>query len=330
VEPKNEITVAELVDRWAAARRSRVLPFALHQQAVIGRYVLPLIGTLRVSELTHSIVKSWVERLCATRSRAGGRLARRTVRKTLALWRQVLKWGAAHDVPGAEQACAMRVRVPANADKSSGWRIRARFSPDESRALLVDERLPLASRVRSALYLLAGLRLGEASALKWGDYDATTKPLGTLACRASYSSGLGRVGPTRIGSPRNVPVHPLLADLLSDWFQSGWTKWVGRAPSASELIVPAPDGDVLRAVTASRQFRRQLKLLGLSPRRVHDARRTFICLAIEGGASSEIVGLIVGRHLRPWWRWMSMPAWEEMCSAVLCVLLALPGAGREK
>jgi integrase len=61
---------------------------------------------------------------------------------------------------------------------------------------------------------LAGLRHGEASRLRWRNYDPTLDPLGALDLER-----------TKTQVPRRVPVHPTLARLLSEW------RLAGSAPS---------------------------------------------------------------------------------------------------
>jgi hypothetical protein len=62
-----------------------------------------------------------------------------------------------------------------------------------------------------------------------------------------------------------------------------------RAPTGDDLIFPARTGNNLRDPVVHANLLRDLKLLGLRPRRVHDARRTFISLALADGARKDIL-----------------------------------------
>jgi hypothetical protein len=56
-----------------------------------------------------------------------------------------------------------------------------------------------------------------------------------------------------------------------------------------DLIFPARTGNNLRDPVVHANLLRDLKTLGLRPRRVHDARRTFISLALADGARKDIL-----------------------------------------
>jgi hypothetical protein len=60
-------------------------------------------------------------------------------------------------------------------DKDHTWRASAVFQRGELQQLITDVRL-------YALLALAGLRFGEAAALRWRSYESTTEPLGRLRC----------------------------------------------------------------------------------------------------------------------------------------------------
>jgi hypothetical protein len=37
---------------------------------------------------------------------------------------------------------------------------------------------------------------------------------------------------------RQVPIHPVLAQLLNEWWSSGWASVYGRPPTLNDYIVP--------------------------------------------------------------------------------------------
>jgi integrase len=86
------------------------------------------------------------------------------------------------------------------------------------------------SSVGIAYYLQAraGLRPGEAVALRWGDVDLAAK---TLTIRRNVRHG--KEGPTKGGKPRRVPVAPKLAEELAAWRMAN--------PHADhDLVAPPP------------------------------------------------------------------------------------------
>ena len=62
-----------------------------------------------------------------------------------------------------------------------------------------------------------------------------------------------------------------------------------RPPTPDDLVVPAPTGNNLRDPVVHANLQRDLRGLGLRTRRVHDARRTFVSLALADGARKDIL-----------------------------------------
>jgi hypothetical protein len=62
------------------------------------------------------------------------------------------------------------------------------FTCEEAEVLISHPGIPLDRRMVYALGVLAGLRAGEAAALRWRHYDATTAPLGKLTVVLAYNT----------------------------------------------------------------------------------------------------------------------------------------------
>jgi len=114
--------------------------------------------------------------------------------------------------------------------------------PDEIKAML--DNLSIRERTLVLLAVSTGLRQSELFGLKWGDIDLVQG-----AMNVTRSIVYGVVGPCKTeSSQKPVPVHPLLADALSDWRkQCAYTKpddWVfaskchrGRRPFWRQAIL---------------------------------------------------------------------------------------------
>ena len=310
-------TVATLVEEWLAARGN--VPSAPEDRQRLNHYVVPLIGRMRALELRPKDVVGMLEKLKMRPSRKGGTLASSTIRSTYTLVRQVFDWAVLHEHVPANPVVVPSGVLPAKKDKDPTWRGRARFSGEESESLLTDLRIPTHRRVSYAIALLTGLRVGEVSALTWEDYDARCEPLGKLFCCLGYNTRQKRVKETKTGVSREVPVHPFLAQVLSDWKASGWKATYGRSPKCGDPIVPSTQGGYRSANYALKTFHQDLELLGLRERRLHDCRRTFISLAQDGGASKEVLRAITHPSPRDAFDLYSTPSWEARCEAVLCL-----------
>jgi integrase len=114
--------------------------------------------------------------------------------------------------------------------------------PAEIKALV--DNLSVRERTLVLFAVSTGLRQSELFGLKWGDFDFTQ---GTMNVTRSIVYGV--VGPCKTeSSQKPVPVHPLLADTLSEWRkQCAYTKpddWVfasrryrGRRPFWGQAIL---------------------------------------------------------------------------------------------
>ena len=113
-----------------------------------------------------------------------------------------------------------------------------------------------------------------------------------------------------------VPVHQTLAKALARWKLTGWRTWIARAPRPDDPIIPNKRGAHRDVRKALEDFHEDLERLGLRKRRHYDARRTFISLGLDGGASKDILQSIT--HPRPtdafdlYWT----PGWAARCEAV--------------
>ncbi len=217
--------------------------------------------------------------------------------------------------------------MPAIRDKDRGWRQTAIFTRTEAEMLIGDSRIALDHQVLWGFGLLAGLRLGEVSALCWADYDAVQQPLGRLNVGASYTRINGEVKGTKTESPRKVPVHPTLAALLSRWRLSGWAELFGRKPKESDLLLPNRVGRHLNDNNVTDTRKSNFSTLGESPdaplrtRRFHDARRTFISLAQDDGALPHILKRITHGEPRSVMDLYTTIAWSTLCENVVCLKL---------
>ena len=113
-----------------------------------------------------------------------------------------------------------------------------------------------------------------------------------------------------------VPVHPVLAKVLAEWRLHGWRARHGSKPTGNDLIVPTINGTQRDVRKTREDFVEDLDGLGLRRRRQYDARRTFTSLALDGGASKDIVKWIT--HPRPAdvFDLYVTPSWKALCDAV--------------
>lgn len=240
-------------------------------------YILPAVGHHLLTEFRPRHALAFVAELKA-KKRADGEaaLASRTLHTVWAALRGMFRDAVIDELIAANPCVLKRGTLPKKKDRDPTWRRSAFFTREEVEMLISDERIPLQRRALYAILFLAGLRPGEASALRWGDYDATLEPLGRLDIQRAYDTDEKREGDTKTEKQRLIPVHPTLAKVLAQWKLSGWAAHLGRAPRSADLVVPNQQGEFQSGNGMRNRALDDLQTLGLRQRRFYDTRRTFI------------------------------------------------------
>jgi len=259
----------------------------------LDKHVLPVIGDVELRNVTTKHLADLIHAL-----RFKTKLANRTVRNVYSVIAAAMR-DAAIDGRIVSTPCLLTdAQLGEVVDDDPEWRQGALFDRDEAEALISDERIPIDRRVVYAFGLLAGLRPGEAAALRWRHYEHTKQPLGMLTVALSYATHKSKVKRTKTLAVRFVPVHPALATLLVQ-YRAAWPALFGSEPGPDNLIVPLPP-DVVRTSRTGERFRGwdytgrrwrevDLPMLGWRARSVYDTKSTFITLAIEDGANPTVI-----------------------------------------
>lgn len=216
--------------------------------------------------------------------------------------------------------------LPRVQDKNPEWRSGAVFTSSEVEQLIFDERIAPHRRVSYAIAFLTGLRTGQVSALRWGDYEPDVVPLGRITSALSYNSVRKIVKSTKTGVTHEVPVHPTLAKVLGLWKLTGWRTWMKkmkRSPQPADLIVPNINNDHRDVRKALEDFHEDLDRLGLRKRRHCDARRTFISLGLDAGASKDLLQTITHPRPNDAFDLYRTPSWSARCEAVAKLPIAV-------
>ena len=261
-------TLAELGDDWwrlhaepnLAARTLTVYA------SLWDVHILPRLGALPLRELRPETCHAFAADLAA----AGvGPAARR---KALALLSSVLEhaveWGQIASNPAA------RVRKP------SARRVRVVRPPAPAAVEAMRSSLIASQRLRDATLVsvlaYAGLRPGEALALRWEDVGQRT-----LLIEPAVAAG--EIQSTKTGQRRSVRLlSPLRSDLAA------WRLASGRPP-VGDLLFARTDGRPFTE-TDWRHWRRRVfepvaQTAGLSNARPYDLRHAYVSLLMREGAS---------------------------------------------
>lgn len=292
IREPGSVTLREWVKHWLVLRQEAGHDWK-KDRGRLDKHVLPSLGGLELTEITSAHLAELVHAL-----RFRVKLANRTVRNVYsvlaAVFRDARIAGKVQQTP-----CILTdAQLGPVTDKDPEWRSGAVYTRKEVETMISDARIPLDRQVVYALGLLAGLRPGEGAALRWRNYDVTREPLGMLTVAKAYSTSRSEVKGTKTEAVKFVPVHPVLAEMLTEW-RAAWATMFGHEPAPDDLIVPLPL-DVKRTRRTGERFRgwdytgkrwREIdaKIVGGHHRSVYDTRATFITLALEDGADRDII-----------------------------------------
>lgn len=295
-------TLARYARLWLSRRKTKTVK---DDRTRLELHALPRVGDVPLAEFRPRHVRDLILEL-----RAEGKLAPRTIRQVAGVLHAVFQSAFIDELVPANPIKFERGVLPPKIDKDPRWRHQAIFTRAEGEQLISDERLLPDRRVLYALKFLAMLRHGEAARLTWEEWDAAARPLGMI-----------QLGETKSKYPRQIPVHPTLARVLATWKLGGWMATYGRAPSPTDLIVPARTMRVRAPAGAQVQLLEDLTRLGLRTeagktrnRRGHDLRRTAITLARTDGAIDSILRWIShGPRGNEMLDVYSSPPWDALC-----------------
>ena len=233
------VSFDDLLDDWTAYRVTHKRRMAKEERSRWDRHLAKPLETQTVRGLTTKWVRAVAEELVAptpgTKAPDGTRktpISGPTAHRVLTLLSSFYGWAIregfaeANPVRPALRDPDMKALLKSTHDKDAGTYLKSWAEVD---------RLYRAMRLTSVgigfyLQARAGLRPGEAYALRWGSVDLDAK---TMTVRSSVR--FGKEGPTKGGKPRRVPIAPKLGAELAKWKADS-------APHTSDvdLVCPPP------------------------------------------------------------------------------------------
>jgi integrase len=150
-------------------------------------------------------------------------------------------------------------------------------------ALADCSRHPVRNRVMVLLSAKAGLRAGEIANLTWDMVLDATGQIGPCIELRDHAA--------KKGSGRLIPIHPALADALSNWRHVSF---------ATGPVVRSERGGPMTPLSIVVWFKRAYEYVGLDGCSSHSGRRTFITRAArlvhKAGGSLRDVQLLAGHR----------------------------------
>ncbi len=295
-------TLRRYADKWLAQRPSRI-ETANDEKSRLTLHVYPVLGDVPLSSLRPRHVRDLVRQLRDKKSERGKPLAPRTIRNIYG----VLRDAQVDELLDANPCVLKNEDLPGKDDADPMWRHTAVFAREEIELLISapENDVPEDRRVLYTALALAGLRFGEAAALRWRHYDPTITPLGRLLVERSFSVKKHAEKSTKTKRVRTVPVHAVLAAALAEWKVSGWQQLIGRTPKPDDLIFPSREGRNRNVNHGLKRLHEDLERLALS---------ASACQMVSRESCSPRTSMPTRIELR--WRasgWMraSMPKWKS-------------------
>lgn len=260
-------TVAEWCDHWLAViAPGKLKPTTIDRhRSYVETWIKPTIGDVKLQDLQVDHVRLMMRKMSAyTSTRTGRPLAPRTVAKARAVLQSALTQ--------AENDGRVLRNVATKADPPKPVEPALRKLTTAEARRMIDSTTSTRDRARLAVALMAGLRQGEALALRWDRVAlASDGRSGSLDIVASASRvrGQGMVlgTPKTMRSVRLVPLSAAAAGMLSAWREES---------GGLGLVFPGVSGpEVLEDSRRDYQsWRDALDRAGVDRVRLHDARGT--------------------------------------------------------
>jgi integrase len=222
------IVVAEAGRLWLRGREAAKLERTTLEgyRQHLALHIMPLIGAVKLAQLTVPMVREFEDRLRIDRSPA-------LARKVLVSLSSILTDAQERGLVAQNVAHSLRARRSGKSHTDQRQRRRLKVgvdipTPDEIRAILAHLTGPLRPLLLVAIF--TGLRASELRGLRWVDVDFARGEL-HVHQRADRYGVIGR--PKSEAGERTVPLLPMVANALREW---------KLACPAHDLVFPARRG----------------------------------------------------------------------------------------
>lgn len=266
-----------LEDEWLPAIRGRLRPLTFESYAGnVRNHIVPRLGSLRLQQLTPSMINSMYSEL-------GSTLSPRTVRYIHAILRRAftdaVKWNrlARNPVDAADPP----------SPRSAASRGMTTWSGNELGTFLEcvrDDRLAASWRFLA----MTGCRRGEALGLRWRDLDFKKKRA-TIVQTVVGGRAISEAKTDR--GRRTIALDDTTIAALREHrrAQTEERQLMGTAYEDTDLVFCREDGTPMWPRSLTRAFARIVAAAGLPQIRLHDLRHTHATLALQAGVHPKVV-----------------------------------------
>lgn len=289
-------TFKEIVDDWAQghALANRSARVRADDQSMLKRYVLPLIGAMKVQDITRRELTMMLGKVRTAKDGRKGHVKKGVEPRALThrpnrvfqLTRAILRWAHAEGIIAADPTAGMKRPIKKEAERERT------LSPVEIKAFWANvSKLPTtpALQIAMKLSLVTGQRIGEVCGIEKQELtlDGATPVWVIPRARTKNSEG------------HRVPLSPFALELIREALAVQCHRHdVSGAMVESPYLFPArakrdrSHGPILPGAAAVAMFRGR-DVLGIDHFCVHDLRRTAATRMAELGISPHTISLIL-------------------------------------
>lgn len=282
--PQSKIALAEYIISWLDDAHKHQIAHSTWKRyrALAVHHIIPVIGQIPLRKIVPSNIQSVL-----TVMREAGQ-SPRSQQQARALLSVALGEAEANNYLPSNPV--KKVRIPVNKSRE----IEPLAIEEVKRLLETYKGTYLSARLHVAL--LCGLRQGEALGLRWQDIDFDS---GILEIRNQIQRIEGRLQLTGLktersrrslvltsGTLESLKLHKKLVEEMRSGYGNLWQE--------NELVFPSIDGTPKQSTLDFNDWKRALRLCGIKPRRLHDARHTAATMMYGQGIGIEVISRALG------------------------------------
>jgi len=282
--PQSKIALGKYLLEWLEEEHKHQIAHSTWKRyrALAVHHIVPVIGQIPLRK----IVPSDIQRVLTT-MREGGQ-SPRSQQQARALLSVAL--GEAENNEYIPSNPVKKVRIPVNKNRE----IEPLTIEEVKRLLETYKETYMSARLHIAL--LCGLRQGEALGLCWQDVDLVN---GVLEVRNQIQMIDGKLQLTglktersrrslvlTLGSLESLKAHREIVTQMSFVYGIGWEE--------NDFVFPSPNGSPKQSTLDFNDWKRALRLCGIKPKRLHDARHTAATLMYGQGVGIEVISRALG------------------------------------
>ena len=282
--PQSKIALSKYLIEWLDGSHKHQIAHSTWKRyrALSVHHIIPVIGHIPLRK----IVPSDIQAVLTVMREAGQ--SPRSQQQARALLSVAL--GEAENNEYIPSNPVKKVRIPVNKNRE----IEPLTIDEVKRLLQTYKGTYMSARLHIAL--LCGLRQGEALGLRWDDVDLVN---GVLEVRNQIQMIDGKLQLTGLKTERSrrslvmttgaleaLKLHKKFVAEMRAGYDSQWQE--------NDLVFPSADGSPKQATIDFNDWKRALRLCGIKPRRLHDARHTAATLMYAQGVGIEVISRALG------------------------------------